>query len=132
MTCSREGNKLTLQLDLVLDHQGLTLGVDLLGELGRDGVVGSGVLDDKTLVAFHAFVDGGLLNCPLADVCPFLVAALGVLLGVRRLPPLLPVVGELLKEGGLKLGRLQRCASVCRPVTRDGWRMAIELGQNSR
>jgi hypothetical protein len=69
--------------------------------------MGGGVLDDKTLVALHALVDGGLLNRPLADVRPFLVGTLGVLLGVRGLPPLLPVIGELLEEGALELAGLQ-------------------------
>jgi hypothetical protein len=99
------GKKLTLQLNLILNHQGLALGVNLLGKLGRDGVMGSDVLDNEALVTLHALVDGGLLNRPLADVRPFLVAG-GVLLGVRRLPPLLPVAGELLKERGLELGGL--------------------------
>jgi len=67
--------------------------------------MGGDVLDNKALVALHALVDGGLLNRPLADVRPFLVARVG-LLGVRRLPPLLPVAGELLKERGLELGGL--------------------------
>lgn len=95
----------TLQLDLVLDHQGLTLGVDLLGELGRDGVVGGDILDNKTLIALHALVDGRLLNGPLADVGPLLVA-LRLLLGVRGLPSLLPVISKLFEERSLKLGGL--------------------------
>ncbi len=99
------GRGLTLKLDLILNDEGLALVVDLLGELGRDGVVGGGVLDNKTLVTLHSLVDGGLLNSPLADVRPLLII-LGVLLGVGRLPPLLPVIGELFQEGSLELGRL--------------------------
>lgn len=68
-------------------------------------MVSGGVLDDKALVALNALVDSRLLNGPLANVRPLLVA-LCVLLGVRGLPPLLPVVGELLEERRLKLGRL--------------------------
>lgn len=98
--------KRTLKLDLILNDEGLALGVDLLGEFRRDGVVGSSVLDNKTLVTLHALVDSGLLDGPLADVGPFFLRALGILLGVGRLPPLLPVVGELLEEWGLELGRL--------------------------
>ncbi|GKT83306.1 hypothetical protein Ct61P_01156 [Colletotrichum tofieldiae] len=90
-----------LELNFILDNEGLALVVNLLGELGRDGVVSSRVLDNKTLVALDALVDGGLLNSPFADVGPFLIV-LGVFLGVGRAPASLPVVGELLKEGGLE------------------------------
>lgn len=104
---SQQGlGRLTLQLHLILNDQGLTLIIDLLGELGRDSVMGSRVLHDETLVTLHSLVDNGLLDSPLAIVGPLLLGALGVLLGMGRLPPLDPVVGELLKEGGLQLGRL--------------------------
>lgn len=96
---------LTLKLDLVLDDQGLALGVNLLGELGGDGVVGSRVLDNETVVTLHPLVDDGLLNCPLANVGPLLII-LAVLLSSGWFPPLLPVIGELLQEGRLQLGRL--------------------------
>lgn len=101
---------LTLELDLILNNEGLTLVVDLLGELGRDGVVSGRVLDDKTLIVLDALVLGGLLDSPLTNVRPvflLLVGARSVLLGMRRLPALFPVVGELLKEVGLEGGRLQ-------------------------
>jgi hypothetical protein len=89
-----------------LDDEGLALGVDLLRELGRDGVMGSRVLDDQTLVTLHALVDGRLLDSPLANVGPLLLTGV-VLLRIGRLPPGLPVVGELLEEGSLELGRLR-------------------------
>lgn len=103
--------QLTLKLHLVLNNEGLALVVNLLGELGRDGVVSGGVLDDKTLVAVNSLVLVGLLNSPLANVGPFLfllslVGAASVLLGVRRLPSGLPVIGELLQEVRLDGGGL--------------------------
>lgn len=99
--------RLTLELDLILDNESLALVVNLLGELGRDGVVSSRVLDNKTLVTLHALVDLGLLDSPLADVGPFLLV-LAVLLGVGRVPSGLPVVGELLKERSLEGGGLEK------------------------
>lgn len=97
----------TLELDLVLDDKGVVLVVDDLRKLGRNGMVGSLVLDDKTLVALNALVDVRLLDRPLANVGPLLILlALQVLLGMGRLPPRLPVVGELLKEGSLEGSRL--------------------------
>jgi hypothetical protein len=102
--------KLTLELHLVLHDERLALVVNLLGELGRDGVVRGRVLDNEALVAVDALVLVGLLDRPLADVGPFLlcvlVGAAGVLLGVGRLPPGLPVVGELLEEVRLDGGGL--------------------------
>lgn len=95
----------TLELGLVLDDKSLALVVNLLGELGGDGVVGGLVLDDQALVSLHSLVDGGLLDSPLADVRPLLLllaCALEVLLCVGGLPPRLPVIGELLKEGSLE------------------------------
>lgn len=71
-----------MELDLVLDHQGLALGVNLLGEFGADGVVGSSILDNKTLVSLDALVDGGLFYRPLANIRPLLILASCVLLGV--------------------------------------------------
>lgn len=75
-------------------------------------MVGGSILDDKALVALHTLVDGGLLDRPLANIRPFLIT-LGILLGVRRLPSLLPVLGELLEEGSLELGRLYEPTLVC-------------------
>jgi hypothetical protein len=103
---SRLKVKLTLELDLVLNNKSLALVVNLLGELGGDGVVSGGVLYNKTLVAVNSLVLDGLLNCPLADVCPLLLRAGRVLLCVRGLPSLVPVVGELFKEVSLDVCRL--------------------------
>lgn len=72
---------LTLKLDFILNDQILTLRVNGLGEFGRNGVVSSRVLHNKTFVAFHAFVDSGLLYSPLTNICPFLIVG-GLLLGV--------------------------------------------------
>lgn len=95
---------LTLELDLVLNDEGLALIVNLLGELGRYGVVGGCVLYNQTFVTLHALVNMGLLDSPFSDVGPFLIFLLGVfviLLGVGWLPSGLPIVCELLDEIGL-------------------------------
>ena len=85
-----------LGLDLILDHQGLALVVDLLGELGGNGVVRGRVLDDQTLIAFNTLEDGRLFDSPLTDVGPVLLGLGVVLLGAGTLPPGLPVISELL------------------------------------
>ena len=92
--------ELTLQLNLVLNDQGLASVVNLVRQLGRDGMMGSLVLDNKTLLALHSLEDMGLLNRPFSNVSPLLIGTGGILLGVGRLPSCLPVVGELLDEGG--------------------------------
>jgi hypothetical protein len=102
---------LTLKLDFVLDDERLALGVHGLRELGRDGMMGGLVLDDQTFVALNALQLGRLLDGPVADVGPFLLGAgacLLFLLGVRRLPPCVPVICELFKERGLQTGGLSR------------------------
>jgi hypothetical protein len=95
-----------LRFDLVLNDQGLALVVNLFGELGRDGVVGGGVLHDQTLVALDTFEDRWLLNCPFTNISPLLIFLGVVLLRMRRLPPRLPVIRELLEERSLEGGRL--------------------------
>lgn len=105
------GRQLTLELDLILNNEGLALVVNLLGELGRDGVVSGSVLDDKPLIALDTLVLEGLLDRPFTNIGPFLLLLVlvgggGILLGVGRLPPCLPVIGELLKEVCLDGGRL--------------------------
>ena len=104
---------LTLKLHLILDNKSLILVVNRLGELGRDSVVSGGVLDNKTLIALDTFDLERLLDRPLADVSPFLRVFVGaghVLLRMGRLPPGLPVIGELLEEIGLNGGGLQKQA----------------------
>ena len=100
---------LTLKFDLILDNEGLSLVVDLLGEFGRNSMMSCGVLDNKPLVTFHALEDMGFFYSPFSNVCPFLilVRALGVLLGVRWLPSCLPTICELLDEIGFNGGRLE-------------------------
>jgi hypothetical protein len=105
----KEGERLTLELDFILNNEGLSLVVDLLGKLGRDGVMSGGILDDETFVALHTLVDMGLLNSPFTNVSPFLVLVLGVLhvlLGMRWLPCCIPTVYELLDKVSLNGGRL--------------------------
>jgi hypothetical protein len=106
-----EAGILTLELDLVLDNKRLSIVVDGLGELGRDGMMGSLVLDHETLVTLHALQDRGLFHSPLADVGPFLVGGLVILLSRRDLPARFPVVGELLEQRCLELGGLVECPS---------------------
>ena len=98
----------TLRFNLILNNQSLALVVDLLGKDGRDGMMGSGILDDETLVAFNAGEDGRLLDSPGTNVGPILVG-LGIsLFGVRRGPSRLPVIGELLEEGSFDGRRLEQ------------------------
>ena len=64
---------LTLKLDLVLYDESLALVVDLGWEFGRDGMMSSGVLEDKAFVAHHAREDSWLFYRPLSDVGPVLI-----------------------------------------------------------
>jgi hypothetical protein len=86
-----------LELDLILNHEGLVFIVNLLGEFGRDGVMSSRVFHNETLITLHTLEDMGFLYGPFSNICPFLllVSTLGVLLGMRWLPSLFPVIGEL-------------------------------------
>ena len=45
--------RLTLELDFVLNDKRVVLVINCLWELCRDGMMGSLVLDDQSLVAFH-------------------------------------------------------------------------------
>ena len=99
-----------MKLDLVLHNKCFALVVNLLWELGRDGMMSSSVLDYQTLITLHSLEDGWLLDGPFADVCPLLILFLGtfgVLLGVGRLPSGLPVICKLFNEVCLQLGRLE-------------------------
>lgn len=64
---------LTLKLDFILNHKGLALVVDLLGELGRNGVVGGGIFHHQAHVALHAFEDMWLLHSPGSDIGPVFI-----------------------------------------------------------
>lgn len=108
--------KLTLRLDLILDNQGLAFVINLLGEFRRDGVVGSRVLHDETLVSVDALKDRGFLNGPFTDVGPVLFRLGVILLRMGWCPPRFPVIGELLEEGSFQGGRL---GAVSKP-RRDG------------
>jgi hypothetical protein len=87
--------KALLELDLILDDQSLALVVDLGGEFGRDGMVGSWVLEHQTLVANDAWENLRLFDRPLANIGPVFVALRVLLLRVGDLPSCVPVVGEL-------------------------------------
>jgi hypothetical protein len=108
-----------LRLDLILDNKSLALVIDLLRELGRDGVVGRDILNNQTLVSVNTLVDGRFLNGPFADISPILLRLGVFLLGVRRSPPRFPVVRELFQEGSFKAGRLKRLKSANKGHTED-------------
>lgn len=91
--------KALLEFDLILDDEGLIRVVDLLWELGRDGVVGSGILENKTLIASNTGEDGGLFDGPFSNVSPVLFTLGVLLLCVGDFPSRVPVIGELLEEG---------------------------------
>lgn len=113
LTCQPAGlgdakqSRLTLRLDLILNHQSLALVVDLLRELGGNGVVGSRVLDDEALVALHSLQNRRLFDLPGTDVGPFLLRLGVILLSVGRSPSGFPAIGELLKEGSFESGGLE-------------------------
>ena len=62
-------------------------------------MMSGGILDNKAFVTLNAFQDYRLLDGPLPNVSPVLVALRVFLLGVRRRPSRLPVVCELFEEG---------------------------------
>lgn len=69
--------------------------------------MGGWVLDDQALVSYDAFKDVRLFDFPGANVGKFLFG-LGVLfLSVGWCPARLPVIGKLLEERCLEVGRLQ-------------------------
>jgi hypothetical protein len=68
---------LTLQLHFILHHERLPFVVYRLGKLGRDGMMGSGILDNETLVTDYARHDGSFFDGPFSHIGPILVG-LGV------------------------------------------------------
>lgn len=65
-----------------MDNQSLSLVINLLGELGRNGMVGSWVLHNETRVSRDTGEYGGLFNRPGTDVGPILFRLGILLLGV--------------------------------------------------
>ena len=57
-----------------------------------------GVFYDKTFVPSNAFQDIRFLDRPSADICPLLLGLGIFFFCMRRSPPRLPVICELLKE----------------------------------
>ncbi len=98
-----------MELDFVLDYQGLVLVVDLFVEFGGNGMMGRGILDDKAFVAINGFQHMRLLDGPFSDIGPILVCLRVLFLGVRWLPSRVPIVGKLFEEWSFDvcgLGRL--------------------------
>jgi hypothetical protein len=69
-------------------------------------VVSGRVLHNETLVSVDTLEDRGFLNGPFTDVGPILLRLRVLLLSMRRCPPGVPVIGELLEEGSFDGGRL--------------------------
>ena len=65
------------------------------------------VLDDQALVSYDAFKNMGLFDFPGANVGKFLFGLRVLFLSVRGCPARLPVIGKLLEERCLEVGRLQ-------------------------
>lgn len=96
-----------LVLDLVLYDEGLVGEGDGLIKWGRDSVVCSLALCNKTLVTLNDG-DQRVLDFPLADVAEGLTTN-GSLLGCfRGHPTFCPVIGELLNERSLDSRGLRR------------------------
>lgn len=98
--------RLTLRLDLILNHQRLALVINLLGELGRDGVVSGRILHNETLVAFNSLENGRLFDGPVTDISPVILRFRVLLLGVGRDPSGIPAFGELFEERRFQVCRL--------------------------
>lgn len=69
-------------------------------------MVGSWVLDNKTLIAFDALEDGWLLHRPFTNVGPFFIGFRILLLGMGDGPSGIPFVSELFEERSFDSGRL--------------------------
>lgn len=74
--------ELTLELDFVLNDKNFALVVNLFRKLGGYGMMCCRILHNEAFVALDALKDMGLLNCPLAYICPFLVGFRVFLLSV--------------------------------------------------
>lgn len=94
-----------LVLDFILHDKWLVAEVNSTLEGGRDGVVGSLVLCDETLVALEEdFL--GVFDLPLSDVAERLTTNRSLHGGFGGRPSLRPVVSELFKERSLDLSGL--------------------------
>ena len=89
-------SRLTLRLDLILNHQRLALVINFLGELGGDGVVSGRILHNETLVALDSLENGGLFDGPITDISPVILRLRVLFFGVGRDPSGIPAFGELL------------------------------------
>lgn len=94
-----------LVFDFILHHQWFVAEVNGMLKRRRNGVMGSLSLSYETLVTFDDD-SGRLLNLPFADVAEGFTANWSLLSGLRRSPPLRPVIRELLKERSLDLSGL--------------------------
>ena len=74
--------KTLLELNLILYDQSLARAIDCCGELCRDGVMSSWVLDNQALVAWDARKNLRLFNRPLSNVGPVLISLRVLLLGM--------------------------------------------------
>jgi hypothetical protein len=102
---------LTLKLNFILNNQRLALWIDRFVEFGGNGMMSSLVLHDETFVTNHTGEHSGFLDSPVANIGPFFLSALLLFfLGVRRLPPTVPIRCELFEERGLEFSGLDpRC-----------------------
>ena len=87
--------------------------------------MGCRILDYKTFISFNALEHRGLLNGPFAYKRPILLRFGVFLLCVRRLPPVGPIISELLEKGRLDIRGLRLRIS---EYARGG---EVELGKSS-
>ncbi len=69
-------------------------------------MMGCRVFYDKTLILLNGLKDSGLLNSPLADICPFFGSLRIFFFCVGGFPACLPIVCELFEEICFDVGRL--------------------------
>jgi hypothetical protein len=69
---------------VILNDEGFAGVVEGSVELGRDGVVSSGILNDESFIANHTFEHVWFLCCPLSDVTELFGAFLSLFRRVRR------------------------------------------------